>query len=259
MMPFLVNIPYSMLRVRFEEVLAAGLLPEIVFDASTLDNLNKKEARELAQRLRQRGLENTIHGPFRDLSPGGDDPKIRAVTRERLRQTLDLAEIFKPRCVVFHPGYDPWRFQDHNQFWLDRSAETWKPIVERAARMDTILALENVFEKIPTTILSLLERIASPNFGHCLDIGHFNVFAATTIENWVRTMAPHIVEIHLHDNMGETDDHLPIGQGNIDFKRFSRLIDRYLEDQPLWSLEPVREQDLEPSIQGLAQLGITSQ
>jgi sugar phosphate isomerase/epimerase len=136
--------------------------------------------------------------------------------------------------------------------------ETWKPIVEQAERIDTTLAVENVFEKTPTTILSLLEHINSPRFRHCLDIGHFNVFADTTIEDWVRTMAPYIVETHLHDNMGGTDNHLPIGQGNIDFQSLSRLIDRYVADPPLWSLEPAREEDLEPTIHAFVQLMIAN-
>ncbi len=251
---YFVNIPYPILCDRIDEIVARGLPPEIVLDASTLDIPDPEKARRSAQKLRKAGLENTIHGPFKDLSPGGVDPKIQAVTRERFLQTIELAEIFKPRCVVFHSGYDPWRFQGYEHLWLKNSVETWKPLVERAEGIDTILAVENVFEKEPTTLLSLLEHIQSPRFRHCFDVGHLNVFADTPMEEWIETMAPYIAEIHLHDNDSSTDDHLPLGKGSIDFPLLSRLIRRYMKTRPIHSLEPSREEDLEASIQGFLQL-----
>ena len=251
---FFVNVPYPMLSARIDEVVARGLFPEIVLDASTLDSIDRKEAKGLAKRLQREGLENTMHGPFRDLSPGGADPKVRAVTRERLDQTMELARIFQPRCVVFHSGYDPWRYQGYEHLWLRNSVETWEPVVRRAEQIDTTLAVENVFEKTPVTILSLLGHIRSPRFRHCLDVGHLNVFADTPMDHWLETMTSYIVEIHLHDNTGSRDDHLPIGAGNIDFTTLPRLIRRHLKERPLLSLEPGREKDLEASIRGFLQL-----
>jgi len=251
---FFVNIPYPMLSARVKDAVARRLFPEIVLDASTLDRLDRKAALRLAKRLREKGIENTIHGPFRDLSPGGADPKIRAVTKERLYQTMELAEIFRPRCVVFHSGYDPWRFQGYERLWLKNSVETWGPVVERAEEIRITLAVENVFDNTPTPILSLLEHIGSPRLRHCLDVGHLNVYGNTPMDQWVKTMAPYIVEIHLHDNTGDRDDHLPLGEGNIDFLKLRRLIRQHVKDRPLYSLEPAREEDLEASIRGFMQL-----
>jgi sugar phosphate isomerase/epimerase len=247
---FFVNVPYPMLIARLEELVTRGLCPEIVFDAYDLDRIDRKEAHRVAETLQKKGLERTMHGPFRDLSPGGADPKVRAVTRERIDQTLELAEILGPLCVVFHSGYDPWRFQGYERLWLRNSVETWTPALERAERIDTTLAVENVFEKTPATILSLVKRFGSPRFRHCLDVGHHNVFADMPMDQWIKTMASYIVEIHLHDNTKERDDHLPPGEGNIDFSMLSRLVHRYVRVKPIYSLEPGREEELEASIQG---------
>lgn len=247
---FFVNIPYPILCDRIDEVVTRGISPEIVLDASTLDKLDTREAQRLAERLQREGLEHTIHGPFRDLSPGGVDPKILAATRERLSQTMEVAKIFRPRCIVFHSGYDPWRFHGHEHLWLQNSVESWKPLVEMAERSDLIVAVENAFEKSPATLLALVEHIGSSHIGHCLDVGHLNVFGDTPIAQWVKTMAPHIVEIHLHDNNGRIDDHLPMGEGNIDFPLLFRLIRRNVKRRPLLCLEPDREEDLEASIRG---------
>ncbi len=74
------------------------------------------------------------------------------------------------------------------------------------------------------------------------------------MDQWVRIMAPYLVEVHLHDNAGSRDDHLPMGEGNIDFPSLFRLIRRHVRVKPLYSLEPGREEDLEPSILGFMQL-----
>jgi sugar phosphate isomerase/epimerase len=251
---FFVHVPYRAFVDRFEDVITRGLSPEIVLDGMTLDGFDRREAQGLAEKLHTEGLETTIHGPFSDLSPGGADPKVLAVTRERFDQTMAVAEIFRPQCVVFHPGYDPWRFQGYEDVWLENSLETWALVVERAGRIDVTVAIENVFEKNPTTILSLLEGIQSPHFRHCLDVGHINLFGNIPMAQWVEAMAPYIAEIHVHDNRGEKDDHLPIGRGDIDFRRLFRLIRRYAKDEPVWCLEPNHEDDIEPSIRAFTKL-----
>jgi sugar phosphate isomerase/epimerase len=50
--------------------------------------------------------------------------------------------------------------------------------------------------------------------GMCLDIGHANTMGQIPE---LMKMAPRFVNMHVHDNMGETDQHLPLGNGNIDF------------------------------------------
>lgn len=250
MKPFFVNVPYPMLLARIEEVVSRGLCPEIVFEATTLDTLDRKEASDLARTLREGGLENTFHGPFRDLSPGALDTRILAVTRERFEQTMAAAEIFTPRCVVFHSGYDPWQYQGYEDPWMESSVETWRHLAERAVQVDTVVAVENVFEKTPSTLQTLLQRVGSSRLRHCFDIGHLSVFGETSMNGWLAVTAPYIVELHLHDNRQDNDDHLPLGTGSIDFARLFRLIQRYVPVEPIYALEPSREEDLEPSIQG---------
>jgi sugar phosphate isomerase/epimerase len=251
---FFLHVPYPILRTRIDDLIRRGLHPEVVLDACTLDRLDRREAQQLADRLQREGRHTTLHGPFRDLSPGGADPKVRMVTRERFSQTLDLAEIFAPSCVLLHSGYDSWRFFGHESLWLENSVETWAPIVERAKRIGVTIAVENVFEKTPSNILSLLERIRSPHFRHCLDVGHHNAFAETPMDQWIEEMAPYLAEVHLHDNRGKTDDHLAIGAGTVDFPLVFRLLRQYLKTEPIFCLEPGREEYLDATVRAFVQL-----
>jgi sugar phosphate isomerase/epimerase len=56
-------------------------------------------------------------------------------------------------------------------------------------------------------------------------------------------------EVHLHDNRKTADDHLPVGDGEIDFDLFMRLVHDYRVSL-IYTVEPHRVEDLERSIEG---------
>ncbi len=104
-------------------------------------------------------LEITLHGPFMDLSPGGVDQRVKEVTSDRFIKTIELALFFKPKTIVFHPGYEKWKFNGNVNLWLESSLQTWKPLVKEAEETGLTLVIENVFEETPDTIKTLLEEI----------------------------------------------------------------------------------------------------
>ena len=80
--------------------------------------------------------------------------------------------------------------------------------------------------------------------GLCLDIGHAN-YSRTTIGQWFDQLGEWIRYLHLSDNLGGFDDHLPLGQGNIDWDLINRLWTALGKDVPLTletgTLEATRE------------------
>jgi sugar phosphate isomerase/epimerase len=79
------------------------------------------------------------------------------------------------------------------------------------------LALENTFEPGPEVLLAVLESLGKPpGLGFCLDVGHALSFSRTSLEKWWQELKGHLMEMHLHDNMGEDDQHLPPGWGKAD-------------------------------------------
>lgn len=161
----------------------------------------------------------TIHGPFMDLSPGGVDAKVRAVSIERYQKTLDAAHALGAKGVVFHSGYEKWRFAHRADIWLERSIETWAPLLESAKRSDIKIAIENIFEDTPDNLISLMEKLGSPHFGICFDTGHFRLFSKEkTLMDWIMPLREFILELHLHDNDGTFDQHRPLGECDFPFK-----------------------------------------
>ena len=245
-----INIPFPLLVKNLERVLDFGLQPEIYFNGLTLDHLSWAEVRKTSRELSRKNLSVTFHGPFRDLNPGAVDEKVREVTFRRFEQVLALVPLFQPRAIVFHPGYDRWRYDNNVDLWLEKSLLTWKPLVERAEALSVKLAIENVFEDHPSSLLKLFSALGSPWAGYCLDAGHGNLFSQGAITQWLDFLGSHLVEIHLHDNNRHADEHLPLGEGNIDFAAiFAHL--RKNQRTPILTLEPHLAEHLEPSLLAL--------
>ena len=243
MSPVHVNVPYSMLLQKNDFAIKNRIHPEIYFSAEDLDTYDEKEAKRLAETLQQNGLEITLHGPFMDLSPGGVDQKIKEVTLDRFTKVIELALFFKPKTIVFHPGYEKWKFDGNVKLWLESSLQTWKPFAREAEEMGLVIALENVYEEAPDSIKDLLEEINSPHFRFCFDTGHHHVFGKAPLPLWMETLGKYLCEVHLHDNHKEMDEHLPIGEGGFDFDQFFNLLFQFGLN-PIYTIEPHEEAHL---------------
>jgi len=231
-----------------------ALNPEIAIDAAALERFSEKDFTRIAETLRRHDLTVTFHAPFVDLSAGSTDPAIRAVTRKRFEQILGLVPIFAPRSVVAHAGYDWQRYEYFRKFWMERSTEFWTWVAECLNRQGSRLMLENVYEHRPAEILELFERLGPEGVSLCLDCGHLTAFGRSRMAEWLEVLGTFIGQLHLHDNRGEKVDHLPMGHGQIDFRRLFAYLRAERTSPPVMTLEIHRPYDVWPSLAGLERL-----
>jgi sugar phosphate isomerase/epimerase len=246
-----VNMPWKYLPQYFGMVLDLAINLEVGIEAADLETVSRSEFATAAKQLHEAGCRITLHGPFWDLCPGSSDGCIRQTAFLRYQQLLDLVTIFCPIQVVLHTGYDPRHHGVNPQPFLERSLSVWEPIVDRAATLGVPVLLENVWEPGPGLHRTLFSRLSSPFLGFCLDVGHQHSFSSTSLTLWVEALVDVLKEIHLHDNHGNADEHLPVGAGNIDFRLLFSLLKRH-EKKPLFTLEPHAEEHLAQSLAGLA-------
>lgn len=242
-----IHIPYPRLLEDIEIIREKRLDLEIFFDAQALDGLREKDINNLMESL-DWNPQLSIHGPFMDMSPGGVDERVRMVTVERFLHIIGITNILRPKVIVFHPGYDKWRFHGHEDLWLESSLKTWGMVLEDTERIGTSIAIENVFEEDPSTLEMLVKRIKSNRFGICFDTGHFYIFSKKPFEEWLKALGPYLLEIHIHDNNGREDDHLAMGDGKIDFPSFFKLLNA-LPSDPLLTIEAHGRKAIEKSIE----------
>jgi sugar phosphate isomerase/epimerase len=89
--------------------------------------------------------------------------------------------------------------------------------------------------------------------GCCFDIGHQFVFGKVSLDSWIDMLGPYIGQLHLHDNSGSKDEHLPLGSGKIDFYPLIGFLKKR-KKLPLITLEPHKEADLWLSMEYLSRM-----
>jgi sugar phosphate isomerase/epimerase len=211
-----VHVPYHRIEDYLTFIKANRINLEIFISSESLDEINNSHIISLKEKL-DYNPSLTIHAPFMDLSPGAVDRKVRAVTIERFTRIFDIAGILKPEAIVFHSGYEKWKYALKVDVWLEKSLKTWELFTKRAEEMEIKIAIENIFEDEPTNLRLLMEKMSSSNFGLCFDTGHFNLFSKIPLAEWLEQLKEYILELHLHDNDKSFDAHLAIGDGTFDF------------------------------------------
>lgn len=248
-----VNMPWLYLNRYLDLILDHGLHLELGFSARELDCVAVSEFSKVSELLRQRGCRLSLHGPFWDLCPGSSDDFVRQVSRLRLHQFFDLIPVFQPVQVVCHTGFDSRHHSPDFSQWLDRALTVWEPLVVRAEQLKTPFLLENVWEAGPALHRAIFDRLPSPQFGFCLDVGHQHSFSSTPMTRWLEVLGDRLRELHVHDNDGSADTHQPVGAGTVDFSALFRSLGaRSLH--PLLTLEPHQQDDFVRTLHHLAEV-----
>ncbi len=219
-----VHIPYTLLEAKSNDFLARGLQPEISLEGEVLYQRSLDDHKRLADRLRQAGRACTLHAPFFDLAPGGLDPHIREASRAKLRLAFGLLAIFRPAAIVCHLGFESNKHGYKFGPWLEHSLATWRELLGFCQECSVPLMLENTYETSPEVHHQVLTALDSPLARFCLDTGHLLSFAKTDWQHWLPALAPWLGHLHLHDNLGDRDAHLVMGDGRFDFDGLLRFL-----------------------------------
>lgn len=123
---------------------------------------------------------------------------------------------FKKNKVVHQNALDQWGVEKTHQLIV----ENLRYFGSQAQKKGIRLAVENIyggrFYSQIDELISLVDEVNLPNVGFCLDVGHANL-DKVNIPAAIQRMGNKLYEIHLHDNNGLKDQHLPIGFGIINW------------------------------------------
>lgn len=155
-----------------------------------------------------------FHAPFAELFPCAIDKRARSLAVFRYRQSMETALSFGIKRMVVHAGYVPTIY--FPEWFVEQSVLFWKEFLNEVPE-DFTIAIENVMEPGPDMLCEIVKSVDDKRLGICLDIGHAHSYISNTpaIE-WVEPMSNWLVHTHIHDNLGERDVHMPLGEGNLD-------------------------------------------
>ena len=173
----------------------------------------------LVEELAKSGATLSIHAPIADVNLISPHPAARAFAEAELARTLTLAAALGARGVTFHLGHrstgvpyePPW----------EAAKAAIRRLASRAQSLGVKLCLEND-SKSPYAFLWDLERfeklLSELGIPGTLDLGHAWTAHGDDTLALLPRLAPHIHTVHVHDNRGRTDDHLPLGTGVVKVK-----------------------------------------
>ena len=208
------------------------------------------EANIAAAAEKTRGVKSLwFHAPFAEITPCAIDPRALALTRERYLQSLNIALRLGIKRIVIHAGFIPHvYFPEH---YVNASIRFWKEFLANVPA-DVSIALENVMEPGPSMLVDIAEGVFDPRLGLCLDIGHANTeISQTPPLEWIAPMAKHLKHVHLHNNHGGGDLHLPLGEGLVDCEKVINEVLR-VSPEATFTIENMNSTD---SVKWLAEKG----
>jgi len=249
-----INAPFDRLQDDLLDLfLTHRFQPEIGLEGNCLWEQELDDFVKIAREFQSRNLQCTLHAPFHDLIPGGFDPRIIELSREKLHRAFALTRVFKPKSIVCHLGFEENKHEANIERWLETSVATWTDLIRIAESAGTRVMFENTYETHPFAHKKLFNALGSKNIGFCLDTGHLLAFAGTGWQPWLAELEPWLGQLHLHDNDGKGDDHIAVDEGVFDFHAlFQHLHDEKLS--PLITLEPHSEQDLWLSLKNIERM-----
>lgn len=174
-----------------------------------------------------------MHGPFGDLNPGSFDPFVRETARQRIQQGFDIASPLGAKHIVYHNGRVPRTNPEES--WIKTSADFWKTFMEQVPQ-GVCIYLENMLEEGPQVLSGIVDQVSSPNLHAILDVGHAHCNSSIPVLQWIVSLGNRTKYVHLHDNHGEHDEHLGLGEGSMPMHDVCHALEKYAPDA-IWAIE----------------------
>jgi sugar phosphate isomerase/epimerase len=151
---------------------------------------------------------------------------IQSIRKACLREFKKYVEVFSAleiKLMNIHPFYGAPFFSDEDK--IKANIQFLKQVNKLCKSMGFTLMLENYIRPFdtPEVFSRILEEV--PDLRILLDVGHCNINQEENLtEAFFREFGDKIIHLHLSDNKGSGDDHLPLGCGNIEWKEIIKII-----------------------------------
>lgn len=164
----------------------------------------------------------SLHAPFGTQYELADPDAARR--RSAMAAVLTAAAALKDfggRLVIVHPS-DLERHHHDAQARLADSAASLDELAQSCAQMGLVLVIESPLPHLigghPDEFAWILRQMKT-HVRVCLDTGH--TFLGHHWQGFLNIADGRLAHVHVNDNHGHRDDHLPPGDGRIDWKEIS--------------------------------------
>ena len=228
----------------YEEIELWGMPP-------VLDLTDKERVKRVKKYLEKKGIRAvSFHGPLYNknsnsairewlyLSSSNEEKRKEAVGRNS--EIISSMEEFKASILVLH--IDLEEGADTNKA-LNNFRKSLEELLVVASRKGIRIAIENTHAlTVSGKLRELIKDYPEKDVGICLDIGHANIFEDPF--DAIKKAGKRLIHTHFHDNDGNSDLHLCVGKGTIDWKRVAKAVSK-INYQGVLMLELRKEKSLD--------------
>lgn len=190
---------------------------------SYVDSVDAMRIRRIGQ---ERGIGYSMHAPYYEVNIGSLNDRIREASVDEVLRSVRLAEQLGCRYLTIHGGHIGKEVRrEYLQLSQSLTMASLCAINSRCREAGITMCVENRnaastdASKVgtrPEELAAMCSEIGD-DVGITLDIGHANVSGMDPLDFVLRTGPELIRLMHVHDNNGKADQHLPVGSGSIDF------------------------------------------
>lgn len=156
-------------------------------------------------------LKYSVHSPTVDINIASVREKTRITSLDIISDLADLCASYNITTMVVHPGYTS------EDYMLPKAYSSLEKSLDFLNKLSENTGVCICVENMPNYFMYLFQNpkdIDLKNNNFVLDVGHANITG-----NLSEFLKMNIDHFHIHDNFGESDDHLAIGDGNTDFSK----------------------------------------
>jgi sugar phosphate isomerase/epimerase len=181
--------------------------------------------REIRTTSRDLGLTLLVHGPIWELYTASIYPEVRCLGVERIKQAVDFAVQIDAVHMTLHPGPSRWPgvWPQLQEQALDAQRRSFVEIDAYASRAGIRLGIENMlpgerclrgYDDL-SEVFTILDHV--PSIGVTLDVGHLLIANVEPV-GIIHRLDDRLSHLHVHDNHGREDEHLAVGEGDIEWQ-----------------------------------------
>ena len=163
-------------------------------------------------------LNYSVHAPICDINISSLSDRIREASLKEMLSTIMAANELDIGLVTVHPGLSSMVVNGLEGRAMELANGVMHALDKAAQEYGVTLAIENM-PNVPfflgRTADALAAVIDGTDLSICFDVGHANTM--DQIGRMIDLLGDRFANIHIHDNYGEKDEHLTIGDGDIDY------------------------------------------
>lgn len=159
-----------------------------------------------------------IHAPIADLNIGSPSERMRKHSIDELLLLIEICERLSIPLITIHPGTAVAYGDEVKGRVIEATKDSIRTIAHETEGMGLKIALENMPPgswSTCTDVGALLSVVEGTSIGICFDTGHAHV--AGSVDGFLHERE-RILNVHLHNNDGKSDLHLPLADGTMDLR-----------------------------------------